>query len=286
MIFIDYKVFRPSKKWRVKAKKQLGQLASFHSAGNLEARNRLIDGRQYVWTEIKSQIILATYNKCWFSEGTSDVSQFHIEHFRPKKMVEKLPTKYACLEQRAASEPNSYWWLTFNYKNFRICGQIINSYKGNYFPLRPGSPTCDLPNSNFTTEQVILLDPTIESDTDLLTFDINGMPIPSTDPSLYPYEYMRADISIKIYGLKDQLISDARKKKLKDLNILIDKINRYYSFLLADQLNPTLQEIVKTECSMLIAMSHKNQPFSKMVKVNLSYIPYQWAIDYVQPFLS
>ena len=285
MIFIDYSVYRPSKKWRRKAKKQLSQVAALHTSGDITARNKRIDGRQYVWSEIKSQILLSTINKCWFSEGMNDVSQFHVEHFRPKKLVETLPQKIGCSEQRTANEPNSYWWLAFDYRNYRICGQIINSYKGNFFPLKTGSPTCNSPSSNITTEQVILLDPTVEADTDLLTFDINGMPIPSADPVLHPYDYLRAEVSIKVYGLKDSLLTSARERKLQDVNILINKINRYYQLLLNNPANPDLLEIVFTECTMLVAMANKHQPFSKMVKVYIGYIPYQWAIDYVHPHL-
>jgi hypothetical protein len=285
VIFVDYNVFRPSKKWKKKARKQLRQLIVFQAAGNIAQRNIHIDARQYVWSEIKAHIIKVTYNKCWFSEGGSDVSHFHIEHFRPKKLVEILPAKFGCAEARPTNEPNSYWWMAFNYKNFRICGQIVNSYKGNYFPLAPGSITCNSLSSNINLEQVILLDPAVQADTDLLTFDINGMPVASANPMLNPYGYLRADLSIKVYGLKDGLVIEARKRKLADLNILIDKINRYYQLLIADPTNAALMEIIQTECSFLVAMSKGHQPFSKMAKVRIEFIPYQWAIDFVHPFL-
>lgn len=286
MIFIDYKKFKPSKKWQRKAKEQLLPLVAFQTAGQISDRNIRIDGRQYVWSEIKSQIIQATFNKCWFSEGTNDVSHFHIEHFRPKKLVEILPAKFGCPEERVANQPNCYWWLTFHFKNFRICGQIVNSYKGNYFPLKQGSPVSNLPSHNLSLEQILLLDPTIKSDTELLTFDINGTPIPSADPLVNAHEYLRADISIKVYGLKNELISNARKRKLTDLNILIDKINRYYLMLVADPLNNDLASIVKEECSWLVSMTKEHQPFSKMVKSRIKFIPYQWATDFVFPHLN
>lgn len=285
MIFIDYTSFRPPSKWKKKAKRQLRGVASFHAFGNLPDRNLRIDNRNYVWSEIKTLIINSTVNKCWFTEGTSDVSHFQIEHFRPKKLVKILPAKFACPEQRTVNEPNSYWWLTFNYKNFRICGQVTNSNKGNYFPLKQGSPTANLPSSDITTEQVILLDPTVESDTKLLTFDINGTPIPSANPTTHPYDYLRAVTSIKVYGLKDGIVHDARKRKLADLKILVDKINNYDSLLQANPTNFPMQQVIQQECSLLVAMTHKNQPFSKMVTVFLSYIPYQWASDYVHPFI-
>lgn len=284
MIFIDYSFFRPSKKWKVKSKKNLKQLSPFHLAGNFTDRDRKIDGRQYVWSEIKSQIILATVNKCWFSEATSDIAHLHIEHFRPKKKVVVLPLKLSCVEQRNAEERNCYWWLTFNYKNFRICGQIVNSYKGNYFPLRVGSAVCHSWNSSVKIEEPILIDPTISTEVDLLTFDINGVPIPSSVNPL-SHEYLRARISIEVYGLKDALLHEARQRKLADLKILINKVNRYYTFLESDPRNLILQEVIQTECSMLVAMTGKNQPFSKMVTVNLKLIPYQWAMDYIHPFL-
>ena len=286
MIFVDYKKFKPSKRWQRKAKKQLLKLIGHQAAGQIAARNALIDGRQYVWSEIKSQIIQATYNKCWFSEGMNDVSHFHIEHFRPKKFVEILPAKLGCPEQRVANEPNCYWWLTFHFKNFRICGEVINSTKGNYFPIRQGSPISNSPSDNLSLEQIILLDPTIEADTELLTFDINGMPIPSANPAVNAHDYLRADISIRVYGLKDELLSNARKIKLKDLNILIDKINRYYHMLVADSSNVDLMNIVKEECSWLVSMTKEHQPFSKMVKTRVKFIPYQWAIDFVIPYLN
>lgn len=285
MIFIDYNKYRPSRKWKNKAKKQLKILIAFQRSGNSFHRNKHIDKRQYVWSEIKAQIIKTTYNKCWFTEGTSDVAHFHIEHFRPKKFVEILPAKFAFAEARIVNENNCYWWLAFDYNNFRICGALINSYKGNYFPLQVGSPVSSLSSDNLSLEQVVLLDPTVESDTELLTFDINGCPIPSSNQIVDPVGYYRADLSIKLLGLKDPLIVTAREIKLQDVNILINMIDKHYQFLLEDPLNIALQIIIQDECSTLISMSKPHQPFSKMAKKRIEFIPYQWAVDFVHPYL-
>nr|WP_314835124.1 hypothetical protein [uncultured Flavobacterium sp.] len=285
MVFIDYNKYRPSKKWKNKAKKQLKILQAFQQAGNSVKRNKHIDNRQYVWSEIKSQILKVTYNKCWFTEGTSDVAHFHIEHFRPKKLVEVLPNKFAFSEARTINENNCYWWLAFDYNNFRICGAIINSFKGNYFPLQPGSSICTSSSANLSLEKVVLLDPTIESDTKLLTFDIDGTPIPSANQTTNNTDYLRADLSIKIYGLKSELIVSARNRKLADLNILIERINKHNDYLDKDPTNAILRSIITDECSDLITMANESQPFSSMVKKRIEFIPYQWVTDFVQPYI-
>jgi hypothetical protein len=260
-------------------------LAKFQSIGDIKNRDKLIDGRQYHWTKIKKEIISVTYDKCWFSEGKSDVSHFHIEHFRPKKKVEIVTSKYGYVEARTIDDNNSYWWLAFTYKNFRICGPITNSYKGNYFPLKFGSIACNHHSQDLNTEEIVLLDPTVKSDTELLTFDIAGTPIPNADILTNPYENFRADLSIKIYGLKDELISNSRKQKLSDINTLIEKINDYYNMILPDISNPIFSAIIVRECNDLISFTYPSQSFSKMAKKRIEFIPYQWAIDFVHPYL-
>lgn len=286
MIFIDYSVYRPSKKWRNKSKKELRKLVHFQSIGHVTNRNKLIDSRQYHWTKIKKQIIDVTYNKCWFSEGTSDVSHFHIEHFRPKKKVEIINSKYGYIEGRVANDINSYWWLAFEHKNYRICGAISNSIKGNYFPLKNGSSVCNNPSSNLNSEEVVLLDPTVKSDTELLVFDITGTPIPSADEITDFYNYFRADLSIKIYGLKDELISNGRKQKLADINTLIDKIEDYYNRYKDVLPDDDFLYLITTECSTLISFTFPKQAFSKMARNRIEFIPYQWAVDFVHPNIN
>ncbi|HMJ69760.1 MAG TPA: hypothetical protein VK508_12740 [Cyclobacteriaceae bacterium] len=286
MIFIDNKKFRPSKLWLRKARKHLKVLIKYNGAGQPQERNNYIDARHYVWTEIKQGLITATVNKCWFTEGTSEVAHLHIEHFRPKKEVKLLNKKHNCAEGRAVASTECYWWLAFSYKNYRISGALINSYKGNFFPLQPGSFVGNSKNDNVSLETPILLDPTVKTDCDLLSFDINGDPFPTANVTTHPYEFQRAQLSIYLYGLKDDLIVTARKRKLQDLNLAIKKIDRYYHLSLGDPLNVALKEVLTEECSYLVAMTNMNQPFSKMVKSRLQLIPYQWAIDLVHPFLK
>lgn len=285
MIFIEYSVYRPSKKWRNKSKEIFRKLAKFQSIGDISKRNKLIDGRDYHWTKIKKEIIQTTYNKCWFSEGTSEISHLTIEHFRPKKKVEIVTPKYGYIEARTGNDNNSYWWLAFEYKNYRLCGPISNSYKGNYFPLKIGSFVSKNPSHNLNNEEIVLLDPTIKADTELLTFNIVGDPFPSANEITDNYNYFRADLSIQIFGLKDELISNARKQKLADINILIDKIDEYYEKFKTKLNAPDFDYLIQNECSILISFTYPSQPFSKMAKNRIELIPYQWAIDFVHPHL-
>ena len=64
--------------------------------------------------------------KCWYSEAADSVSPIHVDHYRPKSSVEDDASK---------EKSEGYWWLAFDWTNYRISGHVINSKKGNYFPL-------------------------------------------------------------------------------------------------------------------------------------------------------
>ncbi len=285
MIHIDISNFRPPKAWRRKAKEHLKKIIKLQNSGNIVDRNTYIENHA-CWSEIKNLIIAVGLNKCWFSEGTSDVAHLHIEHFRPKKKVKLLNPIHNCAEARAIETSECYYWLAFNFRNYRICGQLVNSYKGNHFPLRPGSFIANNRADDFRLEEPILLDPTVPGDVDLISYDIDGLPYATANPITHPYEYLRAEVSIKLFGLKDSLIIEARKRKLQDLNANIAKIDRWYKLLEADPKNDTLLGVVKEECSYLIAQANRTQPFSRMVSVRIRLIPYQWATDFVVPYLN
>ena len=49
-----------------------------------------------------------------------------VEHFRPKLEVKELYKE---------QNREGYWWLAFDYHNFRVCGNVGNRKKGGWFPL-------------------------------------------------------------------------------------------------------------------------------------------------------
>jgi hypothetical protein len=53
-----------------------------------------------IWTLLRPPFERLSHNKCWFSEAYTSVSDFQVEHFRPKKAVHLIKNKDAYPEKR------------------------------------------------------------------------------------------------------------------------------------------------------------------------------------------
>ncbi len=86
------------------------------------------------------------------------------EHFRPKKEAKALD----------GTIRDGYWWLAFDYMNFRVCGNVGNRKKGGWFPLQDGSLRSSYEKRCEESETGYLLDPIDIDDVKLLAFDEEG----------------------------------------------------------------------------------------------------------------
>ena len=104
-----------------------------------EERKAYIESKQTVWGEIKNALLEMSHGKCWYSEAPDAVSDWHVDHFRPKsRSLDADRTIYP-----------GYDWLAFDWRNYRIAGSYPNSPhkddsgdtrgKWDYFPLVPGT---------------------------------------------------------------------------------------------------------------------------------------------------
>lgn len=135
-----------------------------------------------------------------------------IDHFRPKNSVG---------EEDCEDHPG-YWWLAFDWKNFRYSCTYCNSRrrdaetdttggKADRFPLRDEVKRCRTPDDPLSKEQPVLLDPTVRTDPGLLWFDDNGFARPTYSESHAPWLYRRARESIDIYHLNHSGLREARQ---------------------------------------------------------------------------
>lgn len=154
--------------WLVKSKQLVEELAKLQVAGKRDERNALIDANSAHWTELKPWLQALSAGKCWFSEVRELYSHYDVEHFRPKKVAKALD----------GTDRDGYWWLAFNYMNFRLCGNVGNRKKGGWFPLQAGSPCSTFAHQCEETESAYLLDPVDIEDVKLLTFDEEGKAVP------------------------------------------------------------------------------------------------------------
>jgi hypothetical protein len=165
MRFIDRAGKTPDAAWLTKAQLLTAQL---RAAPDKAARDKIIDDNENVWRELRDWLLTLSHQKCWFSETKNYFTHgFDVEHFRPKKNVKNA--------DGTVRDPNGYWWLAFDWLNYRICGNVGNIKKGTFFPLAPNSvrATAEFPVL-VEDEQPLLLDPTVEEDPELLTFDEKG----------------------------------------------------------------------------------------------------------------
>lgn len=155
------------------------------SVNKIEERNKVIDNNSRHWGKLKPWLFALSNGKCWFTEGRDICSHMDVEHFRPKKIATDL----------AGSERDGYWWLAFDYSNYRAAGNVPNRKKGGWFPLHKDSPCSRVDAQCEESETPFLLDPIIKYDTDLLAFNEEGNAIPSPDAD--EWEKERVEVSIE-----------------------------------------------------------------------------------------
>jgi hypothetical protein len=213
--------------WIVKSRDLQAQLAG---ATPLQ-RARIIKANGSHWSELKHALLIASGRKCWYSEVVLSEGEAEVEHYRPKGRLSG--EKFA-----------GYWWLAFSWQNFRIASKIANARrfdringglrgKGSYFPLVAGTrgnfidpPTDDDP-LGISSERALLLDPTVRSDVDLITFDQDGLP--SVNPRVSDDDVIsnRVKQSVDFYALDDGLLNARRSdqwKRVRQWGVELDKL--------------------------------------------------------------
>ncbi len=196
--------------WLEKSQKLVAQLAALEAAGKRKERNDLIDANSNHWGKLKEWLLALSGGKCWFSEVKELYSHYDVEHFRPKKEAKVLDS----------TERDGYWWLAFDYMNFRICGNVGNRKKGGWFPLQEGSLCSTYSCQCEESESRYLLDPIDIEDVDLLAFDEEGKAIPV--PGASQWDQQRVEETVKRLKLNEHTpLLEARRKVWQEIDRLI-----------------------------------------------------------------
>lgn len=226
MRFIDLDDLELPDGWEDKAKKKTDELKECSTPkGRKDLINK--DSSQKIWKDLKSALAKLSHDKCWYSEAKDIMSERDVDHFRPKKeSVDYDGTKY-----------EGYWWLTFDYRNYRFSSQYSNQLrnnkegksrgKGTHFPLKKGSFRATNFTDDCRSEEPVLLDPTVLSDTLLLSFSDTGAAIPNPTYDEESWEYQRATESIRKYHLDFHLIVQAREIIWKEVQRLITQTDNW-----------------------------------------------------------
>jgi hypothetical protein len=180
-------------------------------APNSDARKIILEKHDGFWRDnrIRDWLLKQFSNKCWYTEAEESVSAIHVDHFRPKGRITN-PDK---------SKEEGYWWLTFDWNNYAIAGQLINVKKSDQFPLWE-SPRADIrwSTARLDTEAIILIDPKT-NDTRLISYQLDDEDACIAVPAggIEKIEYKRAYDTIEILGLNRlQRLNTKRWKKWQE----------------------------------------------------------------------
>jgi uncharacterized protein (TIGR02646 family) len=226
----------PSKEWIDKANKVTQRLIAENDP---KKRKKIIDDNDHLWGGIKSHLLNLSHRKCWYSESRDVYSHYHVDHFRPKKRAFDL----------AGIDQGGYWWLAFEWTNYRICGSVGNSKKGDKFCVFRNKSK--LPNDPIEDEIIYLLDPTDPDDPLKLSFDEFG----DVHPLLIDkedWDYKRAKYTIDSLDLNYEPLKDRRKdlwdtcqSKLNELKNLMQEYKQTQSVSKKAQIKLKMEELRK-----------------------------------------
>jgi hypothetical protein len=177
--------------------------------------------RMSVWQDLNVCAAGIMKEKCWYSESKNPTADKNVDHFRPKNRVD------------GDSLHEGYWWLAFDWKNYRYVSQWCNQRrvdkqnatkggKGDQFPLTPGKFRARLETDNQYLEEPLLIDPTVPDEWKLLSFRQDGHPIPSHPKGTL--EYDRALLSIDVYHLHCFELVNERKTLAAQIKRIVESM--------------------------------------------------------------
>lgn len=237
------------------------------SAVDKAARDDIIKRKAHVYRAFRDWLFQLGDQKCWFTEADDKASHMEVEHFRPKKVAKELD----------GTERDGYWWLAFDWHNFRLCGNIPNRKKGGYFPLRQGCQCATAQHRSLGQEEPYLLDPTHPRDPTLLDFDPSGESRPSALAKQDAWDEERVRVSIERFALDHQQLSDARKALWNQLSRDVNE----YTRLLADGSARAIGQAEEI-CARLRTAIRKESRFSRAARTYLRMLDAELAQDLIE----
>jgi hypothetical protein len=235
-------------------------------------RQQIIGDNDYIWTQLKPVLLKWSHKKCWYSELRDDGSDYHVDHFRPKGRV----------RDEGVPDRDGYWWLAFNWMNYRAAVAWVNSLHGSeegpargkadHFPLAPGSPIARKPTDDIEMESPAFLDPRNEDDVLLLDFDETGLPVPAAEG----WNAERVMITRRLLHLDAVRMNEARQKAWRDCEEKLLMIAMAMNAPGSDyrRRDSEMQHLLmKSICKML----KPNYPLSAVYRACVLKCRYPWA---------
>lgn len=258
MIYIDRTGHLPGEDWLNRAERLTRQLIG---APNNEARFRIIDANESLWGELKDFLLRISTNKCWYSEARDSYAHYHVDHFRPKKEALGLDKM----------DYGGYWWLAFDWTNYRLCGGAGNVRKGAKFAVR--AHKANTPDDMIDDEIIFLLDPCDEEDILKVTFNDRGYIVPI---SVEGWDFERANYTIDSLNLNFKLLQESRQLIWAKC---FAKLKETQNLMFQNELTPSAYRrgLIKEKIKEIKEMVKPTSEFSATVKACLLSSGLPWA---------
>jgi len=264
MIFVHQDPSEIPEAWLAKVARLQAELEACADGAARKAFVR--SARASIWGEIKEQLLALSHNKCWYSEASDAVSDWHVDHYRPKGRA---------LDEDG-TEHEGYSWLALDWQNYRIAGSYPNSPhldaqgvargKWDFFPLATFSERATWENRSTEREVCLILDPTKKSDPKLVTFDEQGLPQPA-DPNNVIVK-KKVEVTVHYLFLDSPRLVAARKRKWRDTS---DWIEEYQNVCPPDLGQCTQQDVYRFErhVARLSKLTGPDSPYASTARACL-----------------
>lgn len=222
MRYIDIHELKLDKDWVIAADKAAAAVRDASPA----TRSKVIDNNQTVWKALKDKLSALSHDKCWYCETIDPRADNAVDHYRPKGNVKD-----------AAPPHDGYWWLAFDWRNYRFSCTFCNSIrttattaggKHDYFPLWEETKRARCDTDDIDIELPLLLDPVRVAHVRLIAFSEDGSIGPAVAKA-QAREYRMAEETITRYHLKHPTLVERRAMTLRQVRYWIDEADKHLS---------------------------------------------------------
>lgn len=247
MRWIDARAFRPSAGWLEKAAEKTDALREMSE----EERRRALraSSASTFWGLLRDDLSTLGHGKCWYTEAHFGGGDAQVEHYRPKLGW-----------HTDGDQPHDgYWWLAFDYRNYRLIASIPNRTKSSAFPI--DGPRVVDEGGVLDDELPVLLDPTKPHDASLLTFADGGTPRPA--PHATAIERHRVEYTVQRCGLSAGHVARERETVWNDCTNAL----REWALIRASAGNsPSARERANALAERVAEMVKPETPYSRAAK--------------------
>ena len=171
------------------------------------------DADVYGADTVRSALCELFHDKCGYCEYPLARTDVNVEHYRPKSRVSEAP------------DHPGYYWFVYDWRNLlpscTFCNQKRRDLaawpattkapaagKADSFPLVDENRRAYYPSDDFSREEPLLVNPTVDEPSLHITFDPLGSPVAKS---------RKGDVSIAVYNLDTHRLNEQRRRVITEV---------------------------------------------------------------------